>query len=57
MQMAAEDPTDGMWLSGGDGKLQTVGVERRLYGVERHYVIPDMGFLWEPGRLTAESLG
>jgi len=46
-----------LWLSGGDGKHVTVGVERRLYGVERHYVIPDMGFLWEPGRITAESLG
>ena len=48
MQMATEDATDGTVALGRDGKRVAVGVER-------DYVISDRGFLWEPGRITAES--
>lgn len=37
-----------LWLWGGDGSHVTVGVER-------HDIISDRGFLWEPGRIPAES--
>lgn len=46
--MATEDVTDGTVAWGGDGSHVTVGVER-------HYIISDTGFLWEAGRIPAES--